>query len=71
MFHARLAAHGPPHRSGPGQRGAQRRDYQGVLCIIRVIFYVTGADFLRGTWVQTALIMLALTTVFMGSMMAL
>ena len=43
----------------------------GVLCIIRVIFYVTGADFLRGTWVQTALIMLALITVFMGSMMAL
>lgn len=43
----------------------------GVLCIIRVIYYVTGADFLRGTWVQTALMMLALITVFMGSMMAL
>ena len=43
----------------------------GVLCIIRVIYYVTGADFLRGTWVQTALLMLALITVFMGSMMAL
>lgn len=56
----------------PRQRGAQRVITKaGVLCIIRVIFYVTGADFLRGTWVQTALIMLALITVFMGSMMAL
>ncbi len=43
----------------------------GVLCIVRVIYFVTGADFLRGTWVQTALIILALLTVFMGSMMAL
>ena len=32
----------------------------GVLCITRVIFYVTGADFLRGTWVQTALLMTVL-----------
>lgn len=42
----------------------------GVLCIIRVIYYVVGADFLRGTWVQTALLALSLITVFMGSMMA-
>ncbi len=42
----------------------------GVLCIIRVIYYVVGPDFLRGTWVQTALLILALLTVFMGSMMA-
>ena len=43
----------------------------GVLCIIRVLYYVAGADFVRGTWVQTALIALSLITVFMGSMMAL
>lgn len=43
----------------------------GVLCIIRVVFYVFGADFLRGTWVQWAWMILALITVFMGSMLAL
>ena len=42
----------------------------GVLAIIRIIFYVVGVDFLRGTWVQTALLTLSLLTVFMGSMMA-
>lgn len=42
----------------------------GVLCIIRIIYYVVGADFMRGTWVQTVLLILALITVFMGSMMA-
>lgn len=42
----------------------------GVLCIIRILYYVVGADFIRGTWVQTALLCLALLTVFMGSMMA-
>lgn len=42
----------------------------GVLCVIRVIYYVVGAEFMRGTWVQTALLILALMTVFMGSMMA-
>ena len=42
----------------------------GVLCIIRLLYQVFGLDFLKGTWVQTALICLALITVFMGSMMA-
>lgn len=42
----------------------------GVLCIIRVLYYVVGADLVRGTWAQTALIILSLITVFMGSMMA-
>ena len=42
----------------------------GVLGIIRVIFYIVGADTLRGTWVQTAVCILALITVFMGSMLA-
>lgn len=42
----------------------------GVLCIFRVIYYVFGIEFLRGTWVQMAWIVLALVTVFLGSMMA-
>lgn len=42
----------------------------GVLGIIRVIYYLFGASFLRGTWVQTAFMVLALVTVFMGSMLA-
>ncbi|MCC8107259.1 MAG: proton-conducting membrane transporter [Clostridiales bacterium] len=42
----------------------------GVLAIIRVAFYTVGADFIRGTWVQTAWMSLALLTVFMGSMLA-
>lgn len=42
----------------------------GVLAIIRVVFYLFGADFISGTWVQTTWIILTLLTVFMGSMMA-
>lgn len=42
----------------------------GVLGIIRVVFFIFGADFLRGTWVQTVMLILSLVTVFMGSMLA-
>ncbi len=42
----------------------------GVLGIIRVVFYLFGADILRGTWVQYAFVALTLITVFMGSMLA-
>ncbi len=42
----------------------------GVLAIIRIIYYQFGVEFIRGTWVQYALITLALFTVFMGSMLA-
>lgn len=42
----------------------------GVLGMIRVVYYLVGADFIRGTWVQTAWMGLALVTVFMGSMLA-
>lgn len=42
----------------------------GVIAIIRVTFYLFGADFLRGTWAQAALMTLAVVTVFMGSMLA-
>lgn len=42
----------------------------GVLGIIRTVFYIFGADFIRGTWVQTVILSLSLITVFMGSMLA-
>ena len=42
----------------------------GILAVIRVVYYIVGADFLRGTWVQYAWMTLALLTVFMGSMLA-
>lgn len=42
----------------------------GVLGIIRVVYYLIGVDFLKGTWVQYAWMTLALITVFMGSMLA-
>jgi len=42
----------------------------GVLAIIRVVFFVVGANFLRGTWVQYTWLTLTLITVFMGSMLA-
>lgn len=43
----------------------------GVLAIIRVTFYLFGADLIRDTWAQYAAVCLSLLTVFMGSMMAL
>lgn len=42
----------------------------GVICIIRVTYFLFGADFLRGSWAQTTLLALTLITVFMGSMLA-
>lgn len=42
----------------------------GVLGMIRVIFYLFGAEVIRGTWVQTVMLILSLFTVFMGSMLA-
>lgn len=42
----------------------------GVLGILRFIYYVIGPEFLRGTWVQYTWLVLAMFTVFMGSMMA-
>ncbi len=43
----------------------------GVIAILRVTFYLYGADLVRGTWAQTLLIVLSLITVFSGSMLAL
>lgn len=42
----------------------------GVLAILRVVYFVAGPETLRGTWVQNVWILLTLTTVFMGSMLA-
>ncbi len=42
----------------------------GVLGIIRSFYYVIGMDYLAGTYVQTLFLILALITVFMGSMLA-
>jgi multicomponent Na+:H+ antiporter subunit D len=42
----------------------------GVLAIIRSIYYVVGADYIRGTWVQKAWILPAVITLLMGSSLA-
>lgn len=42
----------------------------GVLGIIRGAYYVFGPELLRGSWVQTAMLVLALATVLTGSMLA-
>ncbi len=42
----------------------------GVFGVMRVVYYLFGAEFLHGTWVQYTWITLTLITVFMGSMMA-
>lgn len=42
----------------------------GVLGLLRVIYCFLGAQNLRGTWVQTALMALSLLTVFIGSLLA-
>ena len=42
----------------------------GVIAMLRVTYFIAGAKFLRGTWVQNAMISLALLTIFVGSMMA-
>ena len=42
----------------------------GVLALVRVVFYSYGVSFLRGTWVQSAWLVLTLLTIFMGSMLA-
>ncbi len=43
----------------------------GVLAIIRVTYYMFGPKFLAGSWAVLALSVLALGTIFVGSMLAL
>lgn len=42
----------------------------GVVAIIRVTFYLFGAEFISGTWAHTGLLVLTLVSVFLGSMLA-
>ena len=42
----------------------------GVIAVIRVVYYCVGPDFIRGTYVQYTWMILAMVTIFMGSMMA-
>ncbi len=41
----------------------------GILCVMRTVYSVVGADALAGTWVQTVCLTLSLITVAMGSFM--
>jgi len=42
----------------------------GVLGILRMTYFVFGADFIRGSWAQTTVLILTMFTIFMGSMLA-
>ncbi len=42
----------------------------GVVGIIRSLYYLAGADFVKGTWVQTAFTILTMLTILMGSTLA-
>ena len=42
----------------------------GVLAILRCTFQLFGREMLRGTWVQTTVLVLAIVTIFTGSMLA-
>lgn len=42
----------------------------GVLGMIRVIYFIAGPDFIRGTYIQYVIAGLSIFTVFMGSMLA-
>ena len=43
----------------------------GILAMIRVVFEIFGVSFLAGTWVQYTVLILAMITILMGSMVAL
>ncbi len=43
----------------------------GVFALIRLTYYSFGSDFIRGTWVQYAAVVMALFTILYGSSMAL
>lgn len=69
-FHAWLTA---AHPAAPAPASAVMSAVivkAGVLGIIRVVYYIFGASFLRGSWVQNIWLILILLTVFMGSMLA-
>ena len=43
----------------------------GVICVIRIVYFVVGPDFIRNTFVQYTWLSLATFTVFMGSLLAM
>lgn len=42
----------------------------GAFAVIRIIYYSYGSDFLRGTWAQSAVMVLAMITILYASTMA-
>lgn len=42
----------------------------GILGIVRIIYFIAGPDFIRGTYIQYTVVILSLCTVFLGSMLA-
>ena len=42
----------------------------GIIAIIRVVFFTVGADLLRGSIAQYVILILAIITIFIGSMLA-
>ena len=42
----------------------------GILAVIRLVYFGAGPDAIRGSFAQTAWMILAMATIFMGSMMA-
>ncbi len=42
----------------------------GILAVIRMVYFAVGPEILSGTWVQYTWMILAMITIFMGSMMA-
>ena len=42
----------------------------GIFAVIRFVYYLVGPEFIRGTWVQTTWISIALFTGIMGSLLA-
>lgn len=63
-----MASNGAPCRASAVLSGVITK--AGVLAIFRVVFYQFGADFIKGTWVQYAWVILSLITIFMGSTLA-
>ncbi len=43
----------------------------GVVALIRVVYYLFGWEFLQGSWAQGVVLILALTTVLLGSSLAM
>lgn len=42
----------------------------GAFAIMRMTFYIFGVEFLRGSWAQTVVMLIAITTILFGSTMA-